>query len=79
MTEETIEPQREPVNLQINDLVKILEILNIVSQRGAIRPDEFSTVGGIYERIFQFLDASGVFKKSEESDSEQSTEKIQPE
>lgn len=68
MTEETV-TQNTPVNLQINDLVKILEILNIVSQRGAIRPDEFLTVGGVYERIFQFLDASGVFQKSaEESD-----------
>jgi hypothetical protein len=79
MTEETVEPQQAPVNLQINDLVKILEILNVVSQRGAIRPDEFSTVGGIYERIFQFLDASGVFKKSEESDSEKSTDQTQSE
>ena len=79
MTDKIVEPQQVPVNLQINDLVKILEILNVVSQRGAIRPDEFSTVGGIYERIFQFLDASGVFKKSEESESETSTEKTQSE
>lgn len=73
MTEETIAQstvQTAPPNLQINDLVKILEILNVVSQRGAIRPEEFSVVGGIYDRIFQFLTASGVFNTDETSDEE---------
>lgn len=55
--------------LQINDLVKILEILNVVSQRGAIRPDEFTIVGGIYDRIYAFLDSSGIFKKEETEES----------
>lgn len=62
---EKIEENSQPANLQINDLLKILEILNVVSQRGAFRPDEFSIVGGVYERIFAFLDSSGVLKNME--------------
>jgi hypothetical protein len=54
--------------LQISDLVKILEILNVVSARGAIKPDEFSVVGGIYERIYQFLLSSGVLKPGDRAD-----------
>lgn len=77
MTKKSIEEPQIPVSLQIDDLLKILEILNIVSQRGAIRPEEFSVVGGVYERIYQFLDASGVFKKTDQADnSEKSTQTI---
>lgn len=68
MSEETTEQQ--PQSLQINDLMKVLEILNVCSQRGAIRPDEMTVVGGVYERIFQFLDASGVFERAAEQELE---------
>jgi hypothetical protein len=77
MSKQSVEESQTPVSLQIDDLLKILEILNIVSQRGAIRPEEFSVVGGVYERIYQFLDASGVFKKTNQADkSEESTETV---
>lgn len=68
MSKQSVKESQTPVSLQIDDLLKILEILNIVSQRGAIRPEEFSVVGGVYERIYQFLDASGVFKKTNQAD-----------
>jgi hypothetical protein len=69
MTTEQSTPQEmtqdtEEVQLQVTDLVKVLEILNVVSARGAIKPDEFSTVGGIYERLYQFLVYSKVIKPS---------------
>jgi hypothetical protein len=52
-----------PVSLQISDLVKVLEILDVVSKRGAIKADEFEVVGGIYNRIFVFLKSTGVIQE----------------
>ena len=67
-----------PVSLQINDLVKVLEILDVVSKRGAIKAEEFEVVGGVYSRIFMFLKSTGVIQErdtdnsviSEESEAE---------
>lgn len=52
-----------PVSLQISDLVKVLEILDVVSKRGAIKADEFEVVGGVYSRIFVFLKSTGVIQE----------------
>lgn len=58
-----------PVSLQINDLVKVLEILDVVSKRGAIKADEFEVVGGVYSRIFAFLKNTGVIQERNTDDS----------
>ena len=58
-----------PVSLQINDLVKVLEILDVVSKRGAIKADEFEVVGGVYSRIFTFLKNTGVIQERNTDDS----------
>lgn len=37
----------------------MLESLQLASSRGAFRPEEFTVIGGSYERIFTFLEAAG--------------------
>lgn len=62
-SQETTSSNAPPVSLQISDLVKILEILDVVSKRGAIKADEFEVVGGVYSRIFMFLKNTGVIQE----------------
>ena len=66
MPEETTQPQAQP-QLQLNDLVLIAQILQIVGQRGAIRVDEFTQVGAVYDRVMQFLQASGALVPAEQA------------
>jgi hypothetical protein len=62
-TDQTIDPVVEqpatPPSLQLSDLVLALNIIQAVSKRGAILPTEMSVVGGVYDRLTQFLTASG--------------------
>lgn len=54
------ETQQQPgVQLQINDLLLAAQVIQLTSQRGAFRADELSQVGGLYDRIVAFLQASG--------------------
>jgi hypothetical protein len=45
--------------LQINDLLLTAQFIQIASQRGAIKPEEFTQIGGLYDRLVAFLQASG--------------------
>lgn len=70
-TEQTTEQQ--PVNLSLQDLLMVTQILQVVAQRGAIRADEMTNVGGLYERLIAFLTASGAINTQEsQSEEEQS-------
>jgi hypothetical protein len=54
------ETQQQPgVQLQISDLLLAAQVIQLTSQRGAFRADELSQVGGLYDRIVAFLQASG--------------------
>lgn len=64
MTDETTTEQAQP-NLGLNDLILVLQTLQLASSRGAFKPEEFTAIGGCYERIFAFLSASGAIKSSE--------------
>ena len=52
-----------PPSLQLQDLVVLLQTLQVTAQRGAIRADEMATVGGVYDRLFAFLEAQGVIPR----------------
>ena len=56
--EETV-PAQAP-SLTLADLTLALETIQIVAQRGAIKAEEMSTVGGLHDRLFAFLKAQGV-------------------
>lgn len=50
-------------SLQLSDLVLALQTIQAVAQRGAFRADEMSTVGGLHDRLFAFLESQGVIKR----------------
>ena len=60
--------EQQEVQLQLEDLVRALEIINLASSRGAFRPDEFTTIGSVYERVFKFLEASGAIQRPQQTE-----------
>jgi len=45
--------------LQVQDIVGAAQCIQLASQRGAFQAGELSQVGGIYDRLVAFLQASG--------------------
>lgn len=64
-TEEQTAPavQPTPPSLQLSDLVLALQTIGAAAQRGAVRADEMTTVGGLYDRLFAFLEAQGAISR----------------
>lgn len=54
MSEETTQP-----SLTVSDLTLTLQIIQVATSRGAFKADELSAIGGVYDRIFKFLESSG--------------------
>jgi len=61
----------ETPGLSLQDLVLALQTIQACAQRGAIKADEMTTVGGLYDRMFAFLEAQGVIKKGDAPTGEQ--------
>lgn len=53
-----------PPNLQISDLVSVVQLISVVSQRGAIQPAEMTQVGGLYTRLVEFLESNGALTRT---------------
>ena len=53
------------VQLQISDLLLATQVVQLASQRGAIKAEEMETVGGLYNRLLSFLQASGAIQQAE--------------
>jgi hypothetical protein len=64
-TVETTQEQQEPVQLQLSDLLLSAQVIQLASSRGAFKPEEFTQVGALYERIVTFLQTSGALKQAE--------------
>jgi len=60
--------QAQMPSLQLSDLVLALQTIQASAQRGAVRADEMEVVGGLYNRLFAFLEAQGVIKRPAEGD-----------
>jgi hypothetical protein len=56
----TSAPEAQAPSLTLADLTLALQTIQIVAQRGAIKAEEMSTVGGLHDRLFAFLKAQGV-------------------
>jgi hypothetical protein len=54
----------EQPNLSLSDLVLLLNLVRVSSERGAIKAEELSAVGTVYDRLHKFLEASGAINKS---------------
>ena len=50
-------------SLQFQDLVLALQTIQAISARGAVRLDEMEVVGGLYNRLFAFLEAQGAISR----------------
>jgi hypothetical protein len=67
MTDETTQtPDTAPADagapqlqLQLKDIVVAAQAIQLAAQRGAFRAEEFTEIGGMYDRIFAFLKDSG--------------------
>ena len=47
-----------PVSLSVEDLVNVMRVINVASERGAFKAAELSSVGVVHDRIAKFIDAS---------------------
>lgn len=59
----------EQPSLALADLVLLLNLIRVTSERGAIKADELSAVGEVYDKLFKFLEASGAINKQAPNDS----------
>ncbi len=57
------QPSPEQPSLALSDLVLLLNLIRVTSERGAIKADELSAVGAVYDKLFKFLEASGAINK----------------
>jgi hypothetical protein len=67
MTDETTQPTETtetpaPPALQLQDIMAAAQCIQLASSRGAYRAEEFTQVGGLYERLVAFLQASGALQ-----------------
>ena len=69
MSNDTSQAQSQ-VTLQLEDLVRTLEILNLASSRGAFKPEEFTLIGEVYNRMFAFLQASGAIQQPQQPEAQ---------
>tara|TARA_R110000868_G_scaffold24741_4_gene97250 strand:+ start:216 stop:563 length:348 start_codon:yes stop_codon:yes gene_type:complete len=54
-----LSPPGEAVALTLTDLVLVAQIINLTSQRGAFQADELAQVGGLYNKLINFLQSVG--------------------
>ena len=55
--QETTEVQEGQSSLTVQDLMGLRTIINIASQRGAFKPEEFQAVGASYTKLSGFIEA----------------------
>lgn len=55
------------VQLQIQDLLLCAQVIQLASKRGAFKPEEFTQVGGLFDRLVAFLKDSGALETNASS------------
>lgn len=64
----------EQPSLALSDLVLLLNLIRVTSERGAIKADELSAVGAVYDKLFKFLEASGAINKQASTEVQEETQ-----
>ena len=64
MSEQPQTQQSEQSGLTVQDLSLMLQVIQAATARGAIKPEELSIVGNLYDRVYRFLDAIGAVNKA---------------
>ena len=67
MSDQTTEQATAP-QLQLADLLACIQIIQVASQRGAFKAEEFTQIGGVHDRIMTFLKVSGAIKSDDTAD-----------
>jgi hypothetical protein len=73
MSDEIVAPEAQtpqPVSLQLSDILNAVQIMQLATQRGAFKTEEFTQIGGVYDRLVAFLRDSGAIKPSEPTEAE---------
>ena len=55
MSEETNNVPAPTSGVTINDIAFLVQIVEIVAQRGAFKAEELSTVGAVYDKVKTFI------------------------
>jgi hypothetical protein len=55
-------PSEAAVQLQLNDILLAAQIIQLASARGAFKVEEFTQVGGLYDRMIGFLQSTGAIQ-----------------
>lgn len=71
MTEET---QTQSPSISLNDIANVVQVIDMVSTRGAIRGEELAPVGILRERLVAFLKAAHPAPEAEAVEEEVSAE-----
>ena len=67
-------PATTAVSLSLNDLKICLQIIDLCSQRGAFKPEEFQAVGTIHQKLRLFLEQSEQATKAAETQPEETND-----
>lgn len=57
-TVSTAQNEQQPASLSLNDLKVCLQIIDVCSQRGAFKAEEFTAVGALHQKLSAFLSQS---------------------
>lgn len=47
--------QQTPIDISVQDLIVLHNLIQAAAQRGAIRPDEMTVVGSVYDKLSKFV------------------------
>ena len=81
MSEKTQEVQAntpEDVTLNVQDIINVVKIIDVVSERGAVKGDELSSVGTVRDRLVAFVNANTPQQTEEDVEPNGSEELIEP-
>ena len=53
-----VSAEQTPPSIAINDIAFLVQIVEIVAQRGAFRAEELTSVGAVYDKVKAFIVAN---------------------
>lgn len=68
-TQETTQEQAQTAQLQLSDLLLCMQAIQLATTRGAFRAEEFTQIGGVFDRVTAFLKDSGAIKSANTGES----------
>jgi effector-binding domain-containing protein len=57
--------KEEQTGLTVQDLTLTLQVIQVATSRGTFKADELTAIGGLYDRIFKFLESTGQIAKTD--------------